>query len=84
MSLKIAVLSDIHLLPEAQAQIQSLSDAPLTFPQEDSQPDTTELIRRVGDAEAVLVSPGTKVTKELLDACPTIKYIGICGTSKAM
>jgi len=80
--MRLFVLSDVHLLPEAQQKIQSLSEDPLAFPSEDAQPDTAELIKRAGDAEAVVVSPGTKVTRELLDACPSIKYIGICGTAK--
>lgn len=80
--MKLAVLSDIHLLLEAQQKIQTLSDSTISFPSEDAQPALEELIKRAGDAEAVLVSPGTKVTRELLDACPGIKYVGICGTAK--
>ena len=80
--MKLSVLSDVHLLPEAQQKIQSLSDVAITFPAEDTQPELEELIKRTSEAEAVLVSPGTNVSRELLEACPSIKYVGICGTSK--
>lgn len=79
---KIAAIADVHLLPETQEQINQLSDEPVQFPTEDTQPDEKELIKRTGDANAVLVSPGTKITEDFLAACPSVKYIGICGTSK--
>lgn len=79
---KIAVIADVHLLPESQEKISGLAEEPLSFPVEDRQPPLEELIERTGDASAVLVSPGTKITEAYLAACPSVKYIGICGTSK--
>lgn len=79
---KIAALANLHLLPEAQEQVTQLSAAPAIFPDEDGQPSEQTMIERTGDVEMVLVSSGTKVTASYLDACPSVKYIGICGTSK--
>lgn len=79
---KIVAIANVHLLPETEEQISKLSESPITFPIEDAQPSLDELINRTGDADAVLVSPGTKITKEYLETCPSVKYIGICGTSK--
>ena len=42
--------------------------------------DEDELIRRIGDADAVLVSFKTTISKTVLDACPNIRYIGMCCT----
>lgn len=39
-----------------------------------------EIIRRIGDADGVLVSFKTQISKEVLDACPNIRYIGMCCT----
>ena len=36
--------------------------------------DEDELIRRIGDADAVLVSFKTTISKTVLDACPNIRY----------
>lgn len=78
---KIAVF-DNRLLPEAQKQIQGFAAEPIAFPSERNLPEA-ELIKRTGDADVVLVSPWDKVTASYLDACPSIKYIGLCGTSTA-
>lgn len=37
-----------------------------------------EIIKRIGDADCVLVSWNTKIDAEVIRACPTIKYIGMC------
>lgn len=41
--------------------------------------DTTEIIRRIGDAEIVFTNK-TPITKQVIDACPTIKFIGLLAT----
>lgn len=82
MKHKIAILDNVRLLPETQAQIKNLTGNPLVFP-DDSQTSEDELIIRTNDAEAVLVSPFTKITQTYLNACPSVKYICLCGTSTA-
>lgn len=37
-----------------------------------------EIIARIADADAVLVSWNTKLSKQIIEACPNIKYIGMC------
>lgn len=37
------------------------------------------VVERIGDAEAIIVNK-TKVTKEVMDACPNLKYIGVLAT----
>jgi hypothetical protein len=80
MLLKISVLNNIHLLPKEREQIQALSTRSVTFP-EDMPTSDVELIARTNGAEAILVTPGTKITASYLDACPSVKYVGLCGTS---
>lgn len=41
--------------------------------------DMQEIIVRIGDAEAVITNK-TPIKKEVLDACPGIKYIGVLAT----
>lgn len=79
----LAIVTDVHLLPEAEQQLTELVGATLTFPHEDGRPDTSTLIARTGDADAILVSTGTPLTAEYFAACPALRYIGICGTSRA-
>lgn len=37
-----------------------------------------ELIERIGDADCILVSHTTVITKEILDKCPNLKFIHLC------
>ena len=41
--------------------------------------DIADILSRIGDAEAVITNK-TPLTKETLDACPGIKYIGVLAT----
>lgn len=79
--MKIAV-SDNNVLPEVRVQIQALSDEPIDFPDERCS-NEGDLIRRTGDADVILVGPWDKVSARYLDACPSVKYVCICGTSTA-
>ncbi|HET8884229.1 MAG TPA: NAD(P)-dependent oxidoreductase [Candidatus Saccharimonadales bacterium] len=79
---KLAIIANTHLLPETQQRINALVGETLSYPTEDALPSIAELIQRTGDADAVLVGTGTHVTSEYLDACPLVRYIGICGTSQ--
>lgn len=77
---KIVVL-DYRLQPEAQEQIQALAANQVVFPNERCPEE--EQISRTGNADIVLVTPWEKIDSTYLDACPKLKYIGLCGTSTA-
>ena len=77
---KISVLSDVHILDEAKERIQELSSDPVDFPTSQTE-SIDELVARTNNAEIVLVSPRTKINSEYLDRCPSVKYVGVCGTS---
>ncbi|MFV0400503.1 MAG: NAD(P)-dependent oxidoreductase [Oscillospiraceae bacterium] len=42
--------------------------------------DDAEIIRRIGSADAVLLSFTTRIGKQVLDACPNVRYIGMCNS----
>lgn len=77
---EIAVL-DYRLLPDAQEEIQALASNEVVFPEERCPED--ERISRTGNASIALVTPWEKIDAAYLDACPQLKYIGLCGTSTA-
>ena len=77
---KITVL-DYRIPLEVQEQMQSLASNEIIFPEERCSED--ERISRTGDADIALVTPWEKIDTEYLDACPNLKYIGLCGTSTA-
>lgn len=77
---KIAVL-DYRIPQEVQEQIQALATNTIPFPKERCPEE--ERIIRTGDADIALVTPWEKIDKAYLEACPNLKYIGLCGTSTA-
>lgn len=42
--------------------------------------DKEEIKKRIGDADCLLVSYRTQIDKTILDACPSLHYIGMCCT----
>lgn len=40
--------------------------------------EEAEIIRRIGDADCVLVSWNTKISRAVIEACKGIRYIGMC------
>jgi lactate dehydrogenase-like 2-hydroxyacid dehydrogenase len=77
---KITILDNLNLLPEAVEQLEKLAGKKLSVPKET---ETTEqqLIERTGNAEIILISPFAKITQSYLSACPSVKYICLCGTA---
>ncbi|WP_034891768.1 NAD(P)-dependent oxidoreductase [Gillisia sp. Hel_I_29] len=55
----------------SEGEVQIYNDYPLT---------NAEIIKRIGDAEAMLVSWHTQISEEVIAACPNLKYIGMCST----
>jgi hypothetical protein len=77
---KIATINVLNIPKNIEEQIQKYSEEKVMFYSDDSQSED-ETISRIGDADAVLGSWNSTITKKVLDSCPNIKYIGICGTS---
>ena len=43
--------------------------------------DDHEIIRRIGNADAVLLSYTSRIGRSVIDACPNIRYIGMCSAA---
>ena len=37
-----------------------------------------DILERIGDADCLLVSWRTQITKDIIASCPNLKYIGMC------
>jgi Lactate dehydrogenase and related dehydrogenases len=73
---KLVAIEPVHLIPSAKRQLHDYAREVVLFA--DVPPDDAEIIRRIGDADAVLLSYTSRMGKNVLDACPTIRYIGMC------
>ncbi len=72
---KLVAIEDTLLSAEA---LKKLSDYAVQVELYNERPvDDAEIIRRIGDADAVLVSFKSPIRKCVLDACPNIRYIGM-------
>ena len=74
---KIVLIDSCGLTSPVMEQITLLSKEPVVI--YNDYPDTdTEILKRIGDSDCVLVSWLTKVNAEVIQASPNLKYIGMC------
>lgn len=73
---KLVAMEPINLVPAAKQQLRNYAREVVLFA--DLPQDDAEIIRRIGDADAVLLSYTSRIEKNVLDACPNIRYIGMC------
>ncbi|MBI5061787.1 MAG: dihydrofolate reductase [Candidatus Aenigmarchaeota archaeon] len=79
---RIVSVDAINLSEEALNEIKKCSKRPTKFYDTDPK-NVNEMIKRVGNADCVLISWRTKLGKEIFETCKNIKYIGLCATSFA-
>lgn len=75
---KTVVLEPTGINARALNRLKELSANVICY--DDMPNDEAECIRRIDDADAVLVSYTTRITGKIINACPGIKYIGMCCT----
>lgn len=73
---KIVVLESILLTDEGKEILKKYSQEIIFYDTKANSEE--EIIDRINDADAVLLSFTTKITKRILDKCENIKYIGMC------
>ena len=57
-------------------KISGLADVVVSY--DDYPGSQTEIVNRIGDADGVLVSWNTRINGDVLNSCPSVKYIGMC------
>lgn len=73
---KLVSVDNTGLKPWAKDEISSLAEEVIFY---DNDPTTVEeIIERVKDADCILVSWRTQITKEIIDSCENLKYVGMC------
>ena len=73
---ELVAIEPLNLIPSAKKQLADYAKAVILY--DDLPADDAEIIRRIGDADAVLLSYTSRIEKPVLDACPNIRYIGMC------
>ena len=73
---KLVAIEPVSLVSSAEEKLRDYAAEVIMY--EDMPADNEQIIARIGDADAVLLSHTSSIDRQVLDACPNIKYIGMC------
>ena len=73
---KIVAIEPVSLIPSAEKALHTFANEVVMYP--DIPADDEEIVRRIDDADAVLLSYTSSIRREVMERCPNIKYIGMC------
>jgi lactate dehydrogenase-like 2-hydroxyacid dehydrogenase len=73
---KLVAIEPISLIPSAEKELHSFAKEVIMY--DDIPANDDEIITRIGDADAVLLSYTSQINRYVLEKCPNIKYIGMC------
>lgn len=73
---KLTATEPVSLVPWAEKELSKYAQEVVLL--EDIPADNAEIIRRIGDSDAALLSYTSRIDKEVIAACPNLRYIGMC------
>ncbi len=73
---EIVAIEPISLVPEAEERLGTLADEVIMF--DDIPASDEEIVDRIGNADAVLLSYTSQLRGDVMAKCPNIKYVGMC------
>lgn len=73
---KLVALEPLNLIPSAEESLHSFAENVIIY--NDRPANIEEIVARIGDADAVLVSYTTTLGRESLEQCSHLRYIGMC------
>src|SRR5690554_3150266 len=75
---KIVAIEPVGLIPSAEEKLKLFAEEVImhtNIPEDDA-----DIAHRIGDADAVLLSYTTQLSRSAMEKCPNIKYIGMCNS----
>ena len=76
MFTKLVAIEPVSLIPQAEKKLHSFAKEVVMY--DDIPANADEIVKRIGDADAVLLSYTSILDKQILEKCPNLKYIGMC------
>lgn len=73
---KLVAIEPVSLIPSAEEALYGFAKEVVMY--RDIPLGDDEIVVRIGDADAVLLSYTSRIEKTVLEKCPNIKYIGMC------
>lgn len=73
---KLVVLEPLSLIPSAESELHNFAEKIVTY--HDIPVSEEEMVNRIGDADAVLLSYTSTLSSDVLEQCQNLDYIGMC------
>lgn len=73
---KLVAIEPVSLIPSAQEELKQYAEEVVLY--EDIPQHEDEIVKRIGDADGVLVSYTSQIRKNVLEQCPNVRYVGMC------
>ena len=73
---KLVAIEPVSLIPAAEQTLHTFAREVILYPDIPAADD--EVAARIGDADAVLLSYTSRITRQALEKCPDVVYIGMC------
>lgn len=73
---KLVAIEPVSLIPSAQEELKQYAREVVLY--EDIPEHEDEIVKRIGDADGVLVSYTSQIRKNVLEQCPNVRYVGMC------
>ena len=73
---KLVAIEPVSLVKEAEKELFRYAKQVVMY--EDIPCDDEEIVRRIGDADGVLLSYTSRISRFVFERCPNVKYVGMC------
>ena len=73
---KLVAIEPVNLISSAEKELSNFAKEVVLH--NDIPTDANEIIRRIGNADAVLLSYTSTLDKQILEKCTNLRYIGMC------
>lgn len=73
---KLVAIEPVSLIPSAEEKLKTYAQEVILY--RDIPENDEEIVRRIGDADAVLVSYTSRISRGVIERCANIRYIGMC------
>ena len=73
---KLVAIEPVSLIPTAEEALHQYAEQVELY--RDIPADDEEIVRRIGDADAALLSYTSRMGKNVIERCPNLRYIGMC------
>lgn len=73
---KLVAIEPVSLIPTAEKELYSYAEEVVMY--DDIPSDDAEKVRRIADADAVLLSYTSSLSASVMSQCPNIRYVGMC------